>query len=85
MNPQRRRDGRANPLMRVVQVVDEGRVAGDHLEAPELMGKVWKTDGVVQGTVGAVVIGARPTHDVDHEEVGYGVGVNHLGPLVMFW
>jgi len=81
--PQRRRDGGVDLLVRVVQVVDDGLVAGDGLEAAELLGEVREADGVVQDAVGAVVVGVGTAHDADHGEVlavRAGDGVEHAEP-----
>ena len=44
-------------------------VAGDGLEAAELLGEVREADGVVEDAVGAVVVGVGPADDADDGEV----------------
>jgi len=73
--------------VRVLQVVDDGLVAGDGLEAPELLREVREADGVVEDAVGAVVVGVGPAHHAHHRQVlavGAGDGVQHAYPSAAY-
>lgn len=62
--------------MCVLQVVHHGLVASHSLEAPQLLTEIRHPHAVLHHSVGAVVVGIRPSHNADDREV-LTIGVSH--------
>lgn len=62
-------DGSVNLLVCILQVVDHCLVAGDILEAAELLREIGNPDGMMQDPITPVVVAVGSPDDAHHGEV----------------